>query len=109
MLLYLRPKFLSKINNFVNVRFHSGTTTEGNVDFLKLFIRRKPDTVIIQAGTDDLTNDTNIIKQIPIGFSVIIKRVERSFKDQTKDSGWKGIVRVMVSLMWITKILMRNV
>ena len=62
MLRYQRSKFLSKNNNFVNVRFHPGSTTEDIVDFIKPVIRKKSDPVIIHVGTNDLTNDTNTMK-----------------------------------------------
>ena len=62
MLRYQRPKFLSKNNNFVNVRFHPGTTTEDIVDFIKPVMRKKPDAVITHAGTNYLTNGTNSMK-----------------------------------------------
>ena len=64
MLRYQRPKFLSKNNNFVNVKFHPGATTEDIVDFIKPVIRNKPDAVIIYARTNDLTNGTNTMKQV---------------------------------------------
>ena len=43
MLRYQRPKFLSENNNFVNVRFLLGATTEDIVDFIKPGIGKKPD------------------------------------------------------------------
>ena len=105
MLHYQRPKFLSKNNNFVNVRFHPGTTTEDIVDFFRPAIRKKPDTVIIHARINDLTNGTNTMKQvrkiaktiqemedsgkIGIGFSGIIQRADRNFKDQIKETSDK--------------------
>ena len=49
MLRYQRPKFFSKNNNFVNVRFHPGATTKDIVDFIKPVIRKKTDAVIIHA------------------------------------------------------------
>ena len=64
MLRYQRPKFLSKNNNFVNVKFHPGATTEDIVDFIKPVIRNKPDAVITYARTNDLTNGTNTMKQV---------------------------------------------
>ena len=64
MLRYQGPKFVSKNNNFVNVRFHPGITTEDIVDFIKPVIRKKPDAVIIHAGTNYLINGTNTMKQI---------------------------------------------
>ena len=94
MLRYQIPKFLSKNNSFVNVRFHPGTTTKDIVDLIKPVIRKKPDAFIIHAGTNDLINGTNTIKQvrkitktiqemedsgkIGIGFSGIIQRTDRT-------------------------------
>ena len=46
MLRYQRLKFLSKNNNFVNVRFRPGATTEDIADFIKPVVRRKPNAVI---------------------------------------------------------------
>ena len=105
MLRYQRPKFLSRNNNFVNVRFHQGTTTEDIVDFITPVSRKKPDAVIIHAGTNDLTNGTNTMKQvrkivktiqemedsgkIGIVFSGVIQRVHRNFKDQIKETNDK--------------------
>ena len=105
MLRYQRPKFLSRNNNFVNARFHQGTTTEDIVDFITPVSRKKPDAVIIHAGTNDLTNGTNTMKQvrkitktiqemedsgkIGIGFSGIIQRADRNFKDQIKETNDK--------------------
>ena len=44
---YQRPKFVSKNNNFVNVKFHPNATTKNIVDFIKPVIRKKPDPVTI--------------------------------------------------------------
>ena len=125
MLRYQRPKFLSKNNNFVSVRFHLGATTEDIVDLIKPVIRKKADAVIIHAGTNDFTDGTNTMKQfciiaktiqemensgrMVIGFSGIIDREDRNFKDQIKETNDKCIVRVMASFMWIMIILMRKV
>ena len=101
MLRYQRPKLFTKNNNFVNVILHPGTRTEDIVDFIKPVIRKKPDAVIIHAGTNDLTNGTNTMNQvrkiaktiqemedsgkIGIVFSGIIQRADRNFKDQIKE------------------------
>ena len=97
MLRYQRPILLSKNNDFANVRFHPGAKAEVVVDFIKPVIRKKPDAFIIHAGNNDLTNDINTMKQvrkitkiiqkmedsgkIGIGFSGIIQRAGRNFKD----------------------------
>ena len=82
MLRYRRPKFLSKNNNFVNVRFHPDTTTEDIADFTKPVIRKKPDAVIIHAGTNDLTDGTNTIKQV--------RKITKTIQEM-EDSGKIGI------------------
>ena len=124
---YQRPKFLSKNNNFVNVRFHLGTTTEDIVDFIKPVIRKKRDAVIIHAGNNDLTNGTNTMKQvrkitktiqemedsgkIGICFSGIIQTAGRNFKDQIKETNDK-LKRYCEGNgfdMWIMIILTRKV
>ena len=82
MLRYRRPKFLSKNNNFVNVRFHPDTTTEDIADFTKPVIRKKPDAAIIHAGTNDLTDGTNTIKQV--------RKITKTIQEM-EDSGKIGI------------------
>ena len=99
---YQRPKFLSKNNNLVNIRFHPGTTTEDIVDFVKPVIRKKPDAVIIHAGHTNGTNTMKLVRKIMktiqemqdsgkigIGFSGIIQRADRNFKDQIKETNDK--------------------
>ena len=99
---YQRPKFLSKNNNLVNIRFHPGTTTEDIVDFVKPVIRKKPDAVIIHAGYTNGTNTMKLVRKITktiqemqdsgkigIGFSGIIQRADRNFKNQIKETNDK--------------------
>ena len=82
MLRYQRLKFLSKNNNFVNVRFHPGATREDIGDFFKLVIRKKLDAVIIHAGTNDLTNGTNTMKHV--------RKIAKTIQEM-EDSGKMGI------------------
>ena len=82
MLRYQRPKFLSKNNNLVNVRFHPGTTTEDIVDFIKPVIRKKSDAAIIHARTNDLTNGTITMKQV--------RKITKTIQEM-EDSGKIGI------------------
>ena len=105
MLRYQGPQFLSKNKNFSNVRFHPGATTKDIVDFIKPVIRKKANAVIIHAGTNDLTNGTNTTRQVRkiaktvqemevrgkmgIGFSDIVERADRNFKDQIKETNAK--------------------
>ena len=99
---YQRPKFLSKNNNLVNIRFHPGTTTEDIVDFVKPVIRKKPDAVIIHAGHTNGTITMKLVRKITktiqemqdsgkigIGFSGIIQRADRNFKNQIKETNDK--------------------
>ena len=46
----------------VRVKNHSGATTEDICDHLKSEIRKKPDVVIIHAGTNDLTNNSKSLE-----------------------------------------------
>ena len=105
MLRYQGPQFLSKNKNFSNVRFHPGATTKDIVDFVKPVIRKKANAVIIHAGTNDLTNGINTTRQVRkiaktlqemevmgkmgIGFSDIVERADRNFKDQIKETNAK--------------------
>ena len=50
---------LQKAHN-VRVKPHSGATTTDIVDYLKPVIRKKPDCIIIHAGTNDLTSNEQI-------------------------------------------------
>ena len=42
----------------VKVKNHSGATTEDICDFIKPEVRKKPDIIIVHAGTNDITNNT---------------------------------------------------
>ena len=59
----LTDKGLSKQHK-VKVMTHSGCTSEDMVDFIKPVIRRKPDVVLLHAGTNDLTGDVNTLKKL---------------------------------------------
>ena len=41
----------------VKVKNHSGATTEDICDFIKPDVRKKPDIIIVHAGTNDITNN----------------------------------------------------
>ena len=43
---------------------HPGSTTNGNLDYVKLIIRRKPDILLIHSGTNHLTNNVNTMKKV---------------------------------------------
>ena len=61
---YLRREDLSSKTNDVKVITHPGSTTEDMLDYIKPIARRKPDTLIIHAGTNDLTNGVNTMKKV---------------------------------------------
>ena len=45
-------RFKAKVKN------HSGATTEDICGFIKPEVRKKPDIIIVHAGTNDITNNT---------------------------------------------------
>ena len=70
---YLRREELSSKKNNVKVITHTGSTTEDMLDYIKPIARRKPDTMIIHAGTNDLTNGVNTIKKVKVKDSFLLK------------------------------------
>ena len=48
----------------VKVRPHSGATSQDIKDHIKPIIRRKPDLIIIHAGTNDLTKGCNTVEEM---------------------------------------------
>ena len=46
----------------VNVKNHLGATTEDICDFIKPEVRKKPDIIIVHAGTNDITNNTKSLE-----------------------------------------------
>ena len=50
--------------NNVKVFTHPGSTTEDMFDYIKPTAPRKPDSLIIHTGTNDLTNRVNIMKKV---------------------------------------------
>ena len=51
-------------NDQVQVKKHPGTTTDDIIDYIKPTIRQKPDMVIINSGTNDLTKDVNTMSRV---------------------------------------------
>ena len=98
---YLRREELSSKNNNVKVITHPGSTTEEMLDYIKPIARRKPDTLIIHTGTNDLTNGVNTMKEvrklvkvvreidesgkIKIGFSSVIYRKDKDLEDERNE------------------------
>ena len=51
-------------NDQVQVKKHPGATTGDIIDYIKPTIRQKPDMVIINSGTNDLTKDVNTMSRV---------------------------------------------
>ena len=68
---------LSKQQN-VKVQSFSGYTTETMLDIVKPAARRKPDTIIINAGTNDITQDINTMKNI--------RKIVKSIRDCSENT-----------------------
>ena len=50
--------------NHVKVRKHPGASSTDFIDHVKPVLRKKPDTIIIHVGTNDLTNNINLIRNV---------------------------------------------
>ena len=61
---YLRREELSSKKNNVRIITHPRSTTEDILDYIKPTAWRKPDTLIIDTGTNDLTNSVNTMKTV---------------------------------------------
>eukprot|EP00794_Sanderia_malayensis_P000649 gene646-1317_t len=51
---------MQKVHN-VKIKPHSGATTTDIVDYIKPVVRRKPDCIILHAGTNDLTSNEDTL------------------------------------------------
>ena len=87
---------ISLKNNDVKVDAHPGSTAVDKLDYIKPIVRRKPDVLVIQTGTDYLRNGVNTMKEVrklvkcvkeldkeeemKIGFSSVINRPDRDFE-----------------------------
>ena len=79
----------------VTVMKHPGCSTEDMTDYIKPIARKKPDTILLHVGTNDLTKGINTMKNvrkcveaireldnsenIQIGFSSIVHRSDKDF------------------------------
>ena len=70
----------------------SGATTEDMLDYFKPMVRKKPDTVIIHTGTNDLTNGVKTMNKVKklvqykTGFSSICYRADRDLEKEINDT-----------------------
>ena len=102
---YLRSDELSSTDKSISVMKHPGSSSEDMLDYVKPIARKKPDTLIIHVGTNDLTKGVNTMKKvrkcvevireidntenIEIGFSSIIQRADKDFGSETKETNIK--------------------
>ena len=84
---------------------HPGCSSEDMVDYVKPVARKKPDTLIIHVGTNDLIKGVNTMKKvrkclkvireldntenIQIGFSSIIERTDKDFSNEVIETNIK--------------------
>ena len=105
MVKFVKSENLPDENYIANIWTNPGCTTEGIADYIKPIIRRKPDIILVHAGTNDLTNSVNamikvrkIVKaveemdgnnEIKLGFSSIIVRKDRDLEKEIKETNTK--------------------
>ena len=75
-------------HNHVQVKTHSGATTDNIIDYIKPTIHQKPDIVIIHSGTNGLTKDVNTMSSVR---KVVAAVKEIDAKGKIK-LGFSGIV-----------------
>ena len=61
---YLKPNDLVSRENFVKVPCQSRASTEYMLDYIKSLVRKKPDTIIIHTGTNDVTNGVKTVNNV---------------------------------------------
>ena len=57
----------------LNVMEYSGSTTDDMVDYIKPITRKKPDVIIMDVGTNDLTKGVNMMSKVRKIISAIQK------------------------------------
>ena len=102
---YLRSDELPSSDKSISIMKHSGCSSEDMVDYVKHVARKKPDTLIIHVGKNDLAKGVNTMKKvrkcveviraldntekIQIGFSSIIQRTDKDFSNEIKETNIK--------------------
>ena len=61
---HLRSDELSSSDKSISIMRHPGCSLENMVDYVKPVARKKPDTLIIHVGTNDLANGVNTMKKV---------------------------------------------
>ena len=85
----------------LNAIKYSGSTTDDIVDYMKPITRKKPDVIIMDVGTNDLTKGVNMMskvrkivsdiqevdstRNIQLGFSRIVQRADKAYSKEIKD------------------------
>ena len=102
MVKYLKLNDLANQENFVKVATTSEATTKDMLDYIKPVVRKKPNTLIIHTGPNDLINGVKTMikvkklvqyirendkgKNIQIGFSSICYRADRVLEKEMNDT-----------------------
>ena len=102
---YLRSDELSSTDRSITVMKHPGCSSEDMVDYVKPIARKKPDTLIIHVGKNDLKKGDNTMKKvrkcvevireidntenIEIEFSSIIQSANKDFSNEIKETNIK--------------------
>ena len=92
---------MSTSKRSVTVIKHPGCSTEDVIDYIKPIERKKPDTILLHVGTNDLTKGINTMKNIrkcveaireldnseniQIGFSSIMHRSDKYFTKEISE------------------------
>ena len=102
MIKYVNGREVSR-NNSVKVRSHPGATTDDFIDYVRSTVRKKPNLIIIHAGTNDIQNNVNTLQKIrkfppskcntndniKIVLSSIIHRSDHDFEDKINETNRK--------------------
>ena len=98
---FLRSDELSTSERSVTVMKHPVCSTEDMTDYTKPIARKKPDTILLHVGTNDLTKGINTVKNVrkcveaireldnsenvQIGFSSTIHRFNKDFSKEISE------------------------
>ena len=74
----IQEKGMNKDSNMIiKIRKYPGASSTDILDHIKPSLRKDPDQILIHAGTNDLTNDQNYLKNV----KKIVKLVRETCKD----------------------------
>ena len=102
---YLMSDELSSSDKSIRIMKHPGCSSEGMVNYVKPVARKKPDTLLIHVGTNDLAKGVYTVRKvskcveliqelgntenIQTGFSSIIQRTDKEFSYEIKETNIK--------------------